>query len=155
VQIQEGLSKMRATGAGVSRPACLGYLAGAYTGTRRFDEASSTLAEAMTWANENEDRHQESELYLLKGELLLAQSDSNTAEALVYFQRAIAIAQSQSAKSLGLRATTSLARLLASQGRRDEARTILAEIYGWFTEGFDTLDLKDAKALLDRLDQES
>jgi predicted ATPase len=87
----------------------------------------------------------------LKGGLLLKQDDSNAAEARICFQRAIEIARKQSAKSWELRATTSLARLLNEQGRRDEARTMLAEIYGWFTEGFDTADLKDAKALLDEL----
>ena len=90
-------------------------------------------------------------MHRLKGELLLRQDDSNAAEAQSCFQRAIEIARKQSAKSLELRATMSLARLLAKQGRRDEARTMLAEIYGWFTEGFDTADLKDAKALLDEL----
>jgi predicted ATPase len=82
---------------------------------------------------------------------LLRQDDSNAAEAQSCYKRAIEIARSQSAKSLALRATTSLARLLARQGRCDEARAMLAEIYGWFTEGFDTADLKEAKALLDEL----
>ena len=72
-------------------------------------------------------------------------------EAEQCFRTAIEIARRQSARIAELRATTSLARLLAKQGRRDEARSILAEIYGWFTEGFDTLNLKDAKALLDKL----
>ena len=90
-------------------------------------------------------------MHRLKGELLLKQDDSNTAEAQGSFQRAIEIARRQSAKSWELRATTSLARLLAQQGRRDEAHTMLDEIYGWFTEGFDTADLRDAKALLDEL----
>jgi predicted ATPase len=76
---------------------------------------------------------------------------SNAAEAQSCFQRAIEIARNQSAKSWELRATTSLARLLAKQGKRDEARTMLSDIYGWFTEGFDTADLKDAKALLNDL----
>jgi predicted ATPase len=83
--------------------------------------------------------------------VLLKQSDSKAAEAQGCFQRAIEIARKQSAKSWELRATMSLARLLATQGRRDEARASIAEIYGWFTEGFDTADLKDAKALLDEL----
>src|SRR5260370_40191532 len=91
------------------------------------------------------------EMHRLKGELLLRRNDSNLAEAQSCFERAIEIARKQSAKSLELRATTSLARLLAKQGRRDEAHAMLAEIYGWFTEGFDTADLKDAKALLDEL----
>ena len=90
-------------------------------------------------------------LHHVKGELLLAQNPSDAVEAEQCFRTAIEIARRQSARSAELRATTSLARLLAKQGRRDEARTMLAEIYGWFTEGFDTADLKDAKALLDEL----
>jgi predicted ATPase len=85
--------------------------------------------------------------------LLLKQDDSYGAEAQSCFLRAIEIARRESARSWELRATTSLARLLAKQGKRDEARTMLAEIYGWFTEGFDTADLKDAKALLDQLNE--
>jgi predicted ATPase len=80
--------------------------------------------------------------------LLLTQDAANATEAERCFDMAIEVARRQSAKSLELRATTSLARLLAKQGKRDEARTMLASIYGWFTEGFDTADLKDAKALL-------
>jgi len=90
-------------------------------------------------------------LHQVKGELLLAENPSDLAEAERCFGAAIEIARRQSARSPELRVTTSLARLLAKQGRRDEARTMLAEIYGWFTEGFDTADLKDAKALLDEL----
>ena len=82
---------------------------------------------------------------------MLAQNPSDLAEAERCFRRAIEIARRQSAKSWELRATTNLARLLAKQGRRDEARAMLADIYNWFTEGFDTADLKDAKALLDEL----
>jgi predicted ATPase len=90
-------------------------------------------------------------LHHAKGELLLVQNPSDVAEAERYFRTAIEIPRRQSARSIELRATTSLARLLAGQGRRDEARTTLAEIYRWFTDGFDTADLKDAKALLDEL----
>jgi hypothetical protein len=86
----------------------------------------------------------------LKG-LLLVQNPSDVAEAEQCFRTAIEIARRQSARSIELRAATSLARLLAKQGRRDEARAMLAEIYGWFTEGFDTADLKHAKTLLDEL----
>jgi predicted ATPase len=91
----------------------------------------------------------ESELQRLKGELLL--SGGNDDAAAQSFRDAIDLARRQNAKSWDLRATTSLARLLASQGRGDEARTMLTEIYNWFTEGFDTADLKEAKALLDAL----
>ena len=91
----------------------------------------------------------ESEIHRLKGELLLsAGKDEAAAQS---FRDAIDLARRQSAKSWELRATTSLARLLATQGKRDEARTMLAKIYGWFTEGFDTADLKDAKMQLDEL----
>jgi predicted ATPase len=90
-------------------------------------------------------------LHRVKGELLLAQNPSDVAEAERCFRTAIEIARRQSARSEELRATTSLARLLAKQSRRDEARTMVAEIYGWFTEGLDTADLRDAKALLDEL----
>jgi predicted ATPase len=109
------------------------------------------LTEALAAADEHEDRHHEAEIHRLKGELLLRQDGSNAAQAQSCFERAIEIARKQSAKSLELRATTSLARLLDKQGRRDQARAMLAEIYNWFTEGFDTADLKDAKALLDEL----
>jgi predicted ATPase len=107
------------------------------------------LTEAIAAANEHVIRQYEAEAHRLRGELLLRQDHPNVAEAQSCFQRAIEIARNQSAKSFELRATMSLARLLVKQGRRDEARTILAEIYNWFTEGFDTADLKDAKALLD------
>jgi predicted ATPase len=93
----------------------------------------------------------EAEVYRLRGEVLLKMDFANGAEAQRCFEQAIDIARHQSGKSLELRATTSLARLLASQDRRDGARTMLAAIYNWFTEGFDTLDLIDAKALLDEL----
>ena len=119
--------------------------------TGRLDDGLSALTEALAAADEHEIRQYEAEAYRLKGELLLKQDNSNAAEAQHCFERAIEIARKQSAKSLELRATMSLARLLVKQGRRDEARTMLAEIYNWFTEGFDTADLKDAKALLDEL----
>jgi predicted ATPase len=109
------------------------------------------VAEALTWVDKNNEYFYEAELYRLKGELLRKRDDSNIAEAQSCFDRAIAIARNQSAKTFELRATMSLARLLAKQGRGVEARTMLADIYNWFTEGFDTADLKDAKALLDEL----
>ena len=93
----------------------------------------------------------EAEVYRLKGALLLQQSSDNQPEAATCFQQAMTIAQNQSAKSWELRAATSLAKLWQSQGKRKEAYDLLAPVYGWFTEGFDTLDLKDAKALLEEL----
>jgi predicted ATPase len=152
-QIQEGLAALRAAGAEVERPESLSLLAEACMKTGRLNDGLSALTEALSAADEHENRYYEAETHRLKGELLLKQDDSNTAEAQRCFERAIEIACKQSAKSWELRATMSLARLLAKQGRRDEARTMLADIYGWFTEGFDTADLKDAKALLDELSE--
>jgi len=153
-QSEAGIAQMRealATADGYIRPLFLTGLAETFKDTGRYEEGLSALSEALAAVDEQENRLRESQMYRLKGELLLRQDDSNTAEAQSSFERAIEIARKQSAKSPELRATTSLARLLASQGRRDEARAMLAEIYNWFTEGFDTADLKDAKALLDEL----
>jgi predicted ATPase len=150
-QLQEGVAVIRATGAELGRPRHLCLLAEVCMGTGRLDDGLSALTEALAAADEHENRSYEAETHRLKGELLLKQDDFNAAEAQNCFQRAIEIARRQSAKSWELRATMSLARLLAKQGCRDEARTMLAEIYGWFTGGFDTADLMDAKALLDEL----
>jgi class 3 adenylate cyclase/predicted ATPase len=152
-QIQEGLAASRAVGAELNRPYFLTLLADAYLDAGRLNECFSALSDAQTAAEKFEDRHHQAEIHRLKGQLLLKQSDSNAAKAQECFQRAIEIARIQRGKSLELRATTSLAQLLRNTGRRDEARTMLAEIYGWFTEGFDTADLKDAKALLDELNK--
>jgi predicted ATPase len=148
--ITEGLAALRATGAEMTRPGYLCMLANTYGDTGRFDDGLSALAEALAVANEHELA--QPDIYRLKGELLLKQNNSNAAEAQSCFERAIEIARTQSAKSQELRATMSLARLLA-QDKRDEARAMLADIYGWFTEGFDTADLKDAKALLEELSE--
>jgi predicted ATPase len=134
VQIQEALAAHRSSGAAIGRPYWLGRLAGASVELGRFEDALSALTTAFSVMEENEDRHHEAELHRLKGELLLRQEPSSVAEAWNCFERAIEIARRQSAKSLELRATMSLARLLAKQGRRDEACTMLAEIFNWFTE---------------------
>jgi predicted ATPase len=98
------------------------------------------------------ERWYEPELYRLKGELLLQQTSDHATETENCFQQAITIAQSQQAKSWELRVTTSLARLWQQQGKHQEAYDLLTSVYGWFTEGFDTADLKDAKALVDELE---
>ena len=144
----EGFALLRAAG---PRLQYLCLLAKACIETDRLDDGLSALTEALATAEKHEWCDHETEMHRLKGELLLKQADSNATEARSCFERAIEIAREQRAKSWELRATMSLARLLASQGRREEARTMLADIYGWFTEGFDTADLKDAKALLDDL----
>jgi predicted ATPase len=121
----------------------------------RLDDGLDALTEALAAAEKRDIRHYEAETYRLKGELLLKQDNSDAPEAQSCFERAIDIARKQSAKSWELRATMSLARLLASQSRLDEARMMLTDIYNWFTEGFDTADLRDAKALLDGLSGKS
>jgi len=126
----------------------------------QIEQGLNTLAEALDTVNKNGERWYEAELYRIKGELLLARAGENqkakgkkeaVSEAETCFSKAIDIARNQSAKSLELRAVRSLSRLWQKQGKKDEARRTLAEIYGWFTEGFDTADLKEAKALLEEL----
>ena len=150
-EIREGLCDYSSTGAGIGQSYFLSLLGKAYERTGRFEDGLRTFKEALVIVNEHDGRQPEAELNRLIGELLLKQNESNALEARSCFEQAIDVAQRQQAKSLELRATMSLARLLASQGRRDEARTMLADIYNWFTEGFDTADLIDAKALLDQL----
>jgi predicted ATPase/DNA-binding winged helix-turn-helix (wHTH) protein len=150
-QMQLGLADHRASGAEINRSEFLYWLAEAYCAAGRLDEALDTLNNALGVAEERENLWLETEIYRLEGEFLLRRSDSDSDEAQACFQQGIAIARKQGAKSPELSATTSLARLLAKQGHRDKARAMLAEIYNWFTEGFDTPDLKDAKSLLDEL----
>ena len=150
-QIHEGLAGVRASGIELGRPSYHLMLADACRQADRFEDGLSAVTEALAAADEHEERVNEAEMHRLRGELLLKQDHPNVAEAQGCFQHAIEIARTRSARSWELRATMSLARLLAKQGHRDEARAMLAEIYGWFTEGFDTADLKDARALLDEL----
>jgi predicted ATPase len=141
-QICQGLAALRTTGSETG--SYLGRLAEAYGRVGQI-EAGLRVAEEVLAKNER------AELYRLKGELLLQQSADNHAEAETCFHHALEIARNQQAKSLELRAATSLARLWQSQGKREEAQDLLAPVYGWFTEGFDTADLQEAKALLDAL----
>jgi predicted ATPase len=147
--MQQGLAALRAAGAGIGVPYYLCLLAEAYAEIGNFDEGLGALSEALTIVRDSAEQWWVSETYRLRGELLLQQNDCDAAEAHSCFEQSIELARAQSAKSHELRATMSLARLLRDTGRRDEAHAMLAEIYGWFTEGFDTADLKDAKALLD------
>jgi predicted ATPase len=150
-QIHQGLTAWRATGAEQARPYVLALLAEAYGTIAQPESGLTVLAEALTLAETTGDRWYDPELYRLKGALLLQQSADNHTEAQACFQQALDVAHSQQAKSLELRAATSLGRLWQQQGKRAEARQLLAEVYNWFTEGFDTPDLREAKALLDEL----
>jgi predicted ATPase len=150
-QITQGLMTYRATGPELLRPYFLALLAEAHGTTGEPEAGLTVLAEALALVDTTGERVWEPELYRLKGELLLHQSLDNQAEAESCFYHAIHIAQSQQVKSWELRAATSLARLWQQQGKRQEAYELLAPVYGWFTEGFDTADLQEAKALLDAL----
>ncbi len=150
-EIQEGLAANRAIEAELAVPDFLSRLGEALMEAGRFNEGLNALAQAEAAGDKSGDGQNQAERHRIKGELLLRQEGLSSAEAESCFQRALASARKQSAKTFELRATMSLARLLASRGSRNEARTMLAEIFGWFTEGFDTADLKDAKALLDEL----
>jgi predicted ATPase len=151
VQIAQGLSALRATGAEIRRPHFLALLAETHGIIEQSETGLTMLTEALALVDTTDERWYEAELHRLKGELLLQGSSENSTEAETCFQRAMAIAQNQQAKSFELRTATSLARLWQQQGKRQEAHDLLAPVYGWFTEGFDTVDLKDAKALLEAL----
>jgi len=148
--MRRGISAFRATG-GTLRAWEFYLLASGLGKAGRPEEGLQVLEEGFVSVSKTGEQFGRTFLHRAKGQLLLAQNPLDVAEAESCFRAAIEVARRQSARSPELRATTSLARLLAKQGRRDEARTTLAEIYGWFTEGFDTPDLKDAKVLLDEL----
>jgi predicted ATPase len=140
----------RATGA-PPRPSQLATLAEVYRHVGQIEEGLRLLAEALAVADTNGEQVNEARLHRLRGEFLLVLSADNLAEAEACFQQALAVARRQQAKLFELRAAMSLARLWQRQGKRDAACALLAPIYGWFTEGFDTPDLQEAKVLLDEL----
>ena len=141
----------RSTGSTALVPLDQLYFAKAYTELGQFADTSSCIDEAMATLEKNEDRLWEAEALRLSGEIALMEKVPSATKAEDYFQRALAIAREQQAKSWELRAAMSLARLWRDQGKPQQARELLAPVYGWFSEGFDTRDLKDAKALLDAL----
>jgi len=153
--IEEGITTLRETIARsesqfeLFRAHCA--LAEAYQATGKPPEGLEVLRGAQDLMDRTGCRHWAADLFRLKGELVLLDTPSATVEAEASLRKAIETARRQSAKWYELRATTSLARLLCDTNRRDEARAMLADIYNWFTQGFDTADLKDAKALLDEL----
>jgi class 3 adenylate cyclase/predicted ATPase len=150
-QINQGLIAYRATGAEILRSYFLALLAEVHGIIEHPDIGLTALSEALLLTDAARVHWYESELYRLKGTLLLNLASDNQSEAETCFHKAIAIAQNQSSKSWELRAATSLARLWQQQGKRQEAHDLLAPIYGWFTEGFDTADLQGAKTLLEAL----
>jgi predicted ATPase len=148
-QIRQGLTAWQATEAELFLPWWLAFLAQAYGQVGQTEEGLTILTEALAEADKNGERFYEAELYRLRGELRLQLRAQEKAEE--DFRQAITLARRQHAKSWELRAVMSLSRLWQSQGKKEEAHGLLTEIYGWFTEGFDTADLQDAKVLLEAL----
>jgi class 3 adenylate cyclase/tetratricopeptide (TPR) repeat protein len=147
--INSGVTAYRLTGSTVWMPWYLSHLASAYAALNLFDDAWSCIGEAMTAVDTTKERSCEPEVYRTAGEIALMSPEPAKAEA--YFERALAVARGQQAKSWELRAAMSMARLLRDEGERRRAHDLLAPLYGWFTEGLDTLDLKNANALLGEL----
>jgi predicted ATPase len=150
-QMRQGLEAYRGARAEGFVPYFLGLLAETAGRMGQADNGLTLLAEALAVMDHTGQRFYEAELHRLKGGLLLQQSSDKHTEAAAYFQRALEVARRQEAKALELRAAMSLSRLWQQQGKRKEARDLLAPIYGWFTEGFDTADLQEAKALVEAL----
>ena len=149
--ITSGITAFRSTGATLWMPLHLSYLARAYAELGQFDDAWRCIGEAMTAIETTKERWCEAEVNRIAGEIALKSPEPDAAKAEAYFERALAVARQQQAKSWELRAAMSLARLWRDQGKVQQARELLAPVYGWFTEGFDTRDLKEAKALLGTL----
>ena len=149
--ITSGLAAFRLTGSTWGVPTFLTYLAGVYAELGHLDDARRSIDEAITAIETTKETWRAVETHCAAGQIELVSPEPNAAKAEAYFQRALAVARQQRAKSWELRAAMSMARLWRDQGKRDEARNLLAPVYGWFTEGFDTLDLKEAKDLLNDL----
>jgi class 3 adenylate cyclase/predicted ATPase len=149
--ITSGINAWRSTGATVWIPVWLLWLARAYADLGQFDQAWRCIGETVTAVQTTKERLWEAEVNRMAGEIALLSPEQDSAAAEAYFERALAVAGDQQAKSWELRVAMSVGRLWREQGRRQQARELLAPVYGWFTEGFDTPDLKQAKALLDEL----
>ncbi|MGB9314737.1 MAG: adenylate cyclase, partial [Pseudolabrys sp.] len=149
--ITAGITALRSTGATMWMPLYLPNLARAYAELDQFDDAWRCIGEAMTAIEATRETWCEAEAHRTAGEIALKSPEPDAAKAAAYFERALSVARTQQAKSWELRAAMSMARLWRGQGNPQQARELLAPVYGWFTEGFDTLDLKEAKVLLDTL----
>jgi predicted ATPase len=149
--ITSGLTAFRSTGSTLFVSSSLLYLARAYAELDQFHDAWRCVGEAINAVQVTKERWIEADIHRIAGEIALKSPEPDAAKAEGYFERALAVARKQQAKSWELRAAMSMARLWRDQGKRNEARDLLAPVYGWFTEGFDTLDLKEAKSLLDEL----
>jgi predicted ATPase len=147
-QMQQGLVANRGMGGSAGEPAHLAMLAEVYGAGGQAEAGLRLLAEALAYVNRTGGSFYAAEVYRLQGELMLRQAVPDAPQAEACLQHALAVARSQQARSWELRAALSLSRLWQQQGKRADARTLLADVYGWFTEGFDTPDLQEARALL-------
>jgi class 3 adenylate cyclase/predicted ATPase len=149
--ITSGITALRSTGATIQLPVWLSYLAKAYAELRQFVDASCCLGEAMAAVQTTKETSWEADIHRIAGEIALLSPERDAAKAQAYFERALKVARAQQARSWELRAAMSLARLWRDQGRRADASDLLAPVYGWFTEGLDTRDLREAKTLMAEL----
>jgi predicted ATPase len=149
--ISAEIAGLRAIGATTYGPYWLAHLALAYGALAKLDDAWRCIGEAMTAVETTKERWYQAEINRVSGEIALKSPEPDAAKAETYFDRALSIARQQQAKSWELRAAMSMARLWRDRGKVQQARELLAPAYGWFTEGFDTRDLKEAKALLEEL----
>jgi predicted ATPase len=150
-ELREGIAVTTASGTKYWVPFFQGLLAEVEAERQDAEQALTRIDEALGLAQQTGGHWTDAFLHRIRGEILLKRDPANTSPAEDAFRTAIAIAQQQKARTFELRAAMSLARLWRDQGKRDAARDLLAPVYGWFTEGFDTLDLKEAKALLEQL----
>ena len=144
-------SGWQSTGATMWMPFFLSYLARAHAELGKFEDAWCSICEAIATVETSKEKWCEAEVHRIAGEITLLAPEPDAARAEAYFERALAVAREQQAKSWELRAAMSMARLWRDRGRRQQAHDLLAPVYSWFTEGFGTLDLKQAKILLDEL----
>jgi predicted ATPase len=149
--ISAGIAAYRSAGSTHWLPLRFTYLAAAHSKSGHFDDASCSIGEATMLVEKTNERWCEAEVHRIAGEIALNAPEPEAAKAQAYFERALTVARAQQAKSWELRAAMSMARLWRDQGKPQQARELLAPVYGWFTEGFDTRDLMEAKTLLDAL----
>ena len=149
--ITSGMTSLRSTGAALYEPWHLFHLAMAYAELGQLDDARRCIDDAIDKVERSKEKCWEAEVHRIAGEIALKSLAPDTEKAEKYFEHALSVARPQQAKSWELRAAMSMARLWRDQGKAQQARELLAPVYGWFTEGFDTRDLKEAKALLEEL----
>jgi predicted ATPase len=149
--ITSGTTLLRSTGANLYEPWHLWHLAMAYADLGQPDDARRCIGDAIDKVERSKEKWCEAEVHRIAGEISLKSAEHDAAKAVAYFERALEVARQQQAKSWELRAAMSLARLWRDQGNVQQARDLLDPVYGWFTEGFDTRDLKEAKAMVDEL----